>query len=327
MPVYLKENGQKKYLKGKQLVPQVSDLFIDKLYITLNIPIAQQQKAIDTFLAAEDNGWLSNVCMKKSAYGHNWYMSTDNPIGEGTVLLQCQPKAPSHNFIRIEFNPAKADLASIKTFFDQFVPGGYSDLITKGTCNRIDLTVDVSFLDATEIIASYPKMKTEKHIGKGGKTESKYLGATGSNKQIAIYDKSAETAAKNKKKPVGLKKPVPEHKLLRVEMRLMKLKSSLMELVGLENPLKELSLIAFPGVLSADAYDPTWKLFLRVCDNEGTAAALSYLSSEDKKHFEERLKKEGRTDWWKPEKIWLGFPAAIEKVLGAKGFSPLQSQF
>jgi len=58
MPVYLKENGHKKYLKGNQLVPQASDLFIDKLYITLNIPIAQQQKAIDTFLTEEDNGWL-----------------------------------------------------------------------------------------------------------------------------------------------------------------------------------------------------------------------------------------------------------------------------
>ena len=48
MSVYLKENGQKKYFKGKQLVPQVSDLFIDKLYITLNIPKALQQKAIES---------------------------------------------------------------------------------------------------------------------------------------------------------------------------------------------------------------------------------------------------------------------------------------
>ena len=321
MPVYLKENDQKKYLKGKQLVPQVSDLFIDKLYITFNLPKEQQQKAIDTFLEAEDNGWLSNAFIKKSAYTHNWYMSTDNPIGDGAVLFQCKPKAPSHNFLRIEFNPAKADLASIKTFFDQFVPGGYSDLVSKGTCNRIDLTVDVSFLDATEIIASYPKMKTEKHIGKGGKTESKYLGATGSNKQIVIYDKRAETIAKNKKKPAGLKKPVPKHKLLRVEMRLLKLGKSLKELVGLENPLKDLTLIAFPGVLSADAYDPTWKLFLRVCDNEGTAAALSYLSGEDKKLFEERLKKEGRTDWWMPEKIWLGLSATIQKLIDVQGLS------
>lgn len=325
MSVYLKENGQKKYLKGKQLVPQVSDLFIDKLYITLNIPKEHQQKAIQDLLAAENNGWLSNAYMKKSSYTNNWYMSTDNPIGDGAVLFQCQPKKESHNFLRIEFNPAKADMASIKTFFDQFLPGGYSDLVSKGTCNRIDLTVDVSFLDATEIIAFYPKMKTEKHIGKGGKTESKYLGATGSNKQIVIYDKRAETIAKNKKKPAGLKKPVPKHKLLRVEMRLLKLGKSLKELVGLENPLKDLTLIAFPGVLSAAAYDLTWKLFLRVCDNEGTAAALSYLSSEDKKLFEERLKKEGRTDWWKPEKIWLGFPATIDKVLNVKGFSLLQN--
>jgi len=134
-------------------------------------------------------------------------------------------------------------------------------------------------------------------------------------------DKSAEIIAKNKKNTGGLKKPVPEHKLLRVEMRLLKLGQSLKELVGLENPLKDLRLIAFPGALSANAYDPTWKLFLRVCDNEGTAAALSYLSSEDKKLFGDRLENEGRTDWWNPEKIWLGFPVAMQKIIEVQGFS------
>jgi hypothetical protein len=323
MTVYIKDNGIKKYFIGGQAVPQVGDLFIDKLFITLKVPIELRQKTVDGFLEAINDGWVMNDKDKvKSPYIHNVKLSMDDLQKEGKVLIQCDPKNPMHNFFRIEFNPSNVDLDYVKTCIDLILPGGYSNLMTNGVVNRIDFTVDTSYLDATEIIAEYPKMKVEKHIGKGGKTESKYLGAPSSSKQIAIYDKTAEIAQKNKKKAVGQKKPVPTDKLLRIEIRYMKTGCTIKAIEGIKNPFQNLTLIAFPGALSAKTYDPTWTLFLRVCDNEGIASALAHFNLEDREKFIKRLDTEGRKDWWKPEQIWQGLPAAIKKITDVQGYGP-----
>ena len=323
MTVYLKgEGNKKKYLSGHD-VPQVSDLFIDKLYMTLPIPKNQQMQVESKFEEAINCG-IGYKC-----YTGGYYKSlklTSSLIDEGTVIIQCTPKNPKLNFFRIEFTPSLVDLSILKKDLDNLLPGGYQHLIDAGKVNRIDLTVDASYLDATDIIVTHKKMKTEKLFAKNGAIESKYLGAAGSKKQFLLYDKVKEIKEKNKKKLKGFKAMVPGHSLFRIECRLLKLACPLNEIVNLPNPFTDLFPTAYPGAKATKEYDPLWPLFLCACRFEGVDNAVAYLNAADKATFTKRLEEKGKKDWWNPEKIWKGLASAINVITNVNGISPLIAQ-
>jgi hypothetical protein len=50
--------------------------------------------------------------------------------------------------------------------------------------------------------------------------------------------------------------------------------------------------------------------------------ALAHLNKADQKIFKDRLTKEGKTDWWKPDYVWQGILAAIMGLEQVKGFNP-----
>jgi hypothetical protein len=321
MTVKVKKNGKLEYLGGST-VPLLSPLFIDKLYIVLPIPADLHAKTIEGFEKAIKNGWGKKAYMPK--YEHSLKLSADSH-GEGSTIIQCNPKNPAYRFFRLEFTPSKADLNNLKTTIDHILPGGYANLMANGIVNRIDFTVQAAYINPTDILASHPDMKDGKHFGKDGLIESKYLETPGSpaiNKQILLYDKNAEVAQSNKKKSQGLKSPIPDYKVLRIEFRLMKTNMTLKELEALENPFLNLSLTAYlPSNLSKQ-YDPIWPLFLCSCRYEGVEKALLYFNDEDREHYKNRLKTDGKTDWWDPAKIWQGLPAALKLVTHPKGNNP-----
>lgn len=313
MAVYDKTGHIVKYLGGPN-VPQVSELFIDRLCMTLDIPASQHAETVANFHKAEQFGW--GIKAKVGKYKHSLYLEDD--AEQGQILIQCKPSNSAYRFFRIEFNPHKANLWNLKKDIDNIVPGGYADLMKQGMVTRIDFTVDVSYLDATDIIASHSKIEVESLYAKNGSIESKYLGASSSNHQTLLYDKVAEIVHSNKKKPKGCKVPVPTNKLLRVEYRHLKSYCTLQEHETLNNPFVDLTLFAFPELKSEKRYDPLWTLFLATCRYKGVKNALSHFNEDDKSIYLKRLKAEGKTDWWNPKKIWDGLPAAIEFVMNAK---------
>ena len=311
MTVYMKDPGKVTYATAQE-IPLVGTLCIDFLSLTLRIPEVFHQDVAAEFQKAHDLGWGYKI--PKAGYVNNLMLSADFPQDEGNILIQCSPKKTGLNFFRIEFNPSNTDVLSLKARLDDILPGGYDHLMKSGTVTCIDLTFDVSYPDDTDVIAMYPKMKVEKHVGKGGVTEAKYLGAIGSNKLIALYDKTAQITYKNKKIPVGLKKPLPTDKLLRVELRLLETGYTLKEMEAFSNPFKGLTLVAFPGSKSKAYYDPTWTLFLSVCQDKGIPGALAHFDAGDMKEYKKRIDAEGRTDWWNPEDVWSGLPAAMKAI-------------
>lgn len=320
MAVHIKKNGNLEYLGGST-VPQLSNLFIDKLYIVLPIPEELHAETIAGFEKAINNGWGKKIYMPR--YQHSLKLSSDSS-DEGNIIIQCNPKNPAYRFFRLEFNPAKADLNNLKTQIDNILPGGYANLMANGIVNRIDFTVQATYINPTDILASHPDLKDGKYYGMTGSIESKYLGSPAINKEILLYDKNAEVVKSNLKKVKGLKTPVPDHKVLRIEFRLMKTNTTLKELEALENPFLNLTLTAYlPSNLSTP-YSPTWPLFLCSCRYEGVEKSLSYFNDEDREHYKNRLKTEGKTDWWKPAKVWEGLPSAINVITNAKGNNPSQ---
>ncbi|GFO58752.1 hypothetical protein GMST_10770 [Geomonas silvestris] len=321
MVVYIKKGDKTHYLSG-DLVPQVGVLFVDMLTMTLDIPEKDHGTVIAKFQKAKENG--DGKWIKKTAYQFCLKLSG---VDEADILVECCPTTSkndknSYRFIRIEFNPAKVNLPNLRKNIDFIIPGGYALLMKQGIVTRIDLTVDASYLDATDVVAMNPKVKVERHYAKNGTIETKYLGASSSNKQTVLYDKVAHLKHLNAKKEKALKTPLPPHNIFRIEQRLLKLNCTLNAVASLPNPFTDLTLIAYPGAKLTDAYSPLWTLFLSACRFEGVNAALQHLSPEHQEEFKRRLHKEGRSDWWKPGKVWEGVSAAIKVILTVKSNSP-----
>lgn len=315
------KNGSIEYLGGST-VPQLSNLFIDKLYMVLALPAEHHAKTIAGFEKAIENGWGKKAYIPK--YQNSLKLSA-NSHDEGSTIIQCNPTKPTYRFFRIEFNPSKTDLNHLKTTIDNILPGGYTNLMANGIVTRIDFTVQAAYINPTDILASHPDMKDGKHFGQDGLIESKYMETPGSpaiKKQFLLYDKNTEVAQSNKKKSNGLKSPIPDYKVLRIEFRLMKTNMTLKELEALENPFLDLTLTAYLPSNIPTPYNPVWPLFLCSCRYEGVDKALSYLNDEDRELYKNRLKSEGKTDWWKPVKVWKGLPAALKVITHAKGNNP-----
>lgn len=316
----IKEGKPKEYLFG-QVVPQVGNLFIDKLYMTYQIPANLHEVIKARFQDAltQGNG-ITAFKVSKTGYKNNIKLSTEE---EGDVLIQCAPYKSGLNFFRLECTPSKVDMNILKTQLDFILKasGGYSGLIKKGVVTRIDFTVDAAYINPTDILASYPKMKVETLFAKNGIIETKYLGSPTSNKQVVLYDKVAEMVFSKK----DFKEPMAsalDHKLLRIEFRLQNSNSTLKELEALPNPFEGLSLTAYPESKSMKNYAPLWSLFLSACRFEGITKALQHLNEQDRKHYQSRLKKEGKTEWWRPVKVWEGLPDALKVITHAKGYTP-----
>lgn len=313
MSVYMKY----KYDHNK---PIVSDMFMDFITMTVKYQESDCLKIIDGFKQAEKNGDGQKIYT--ASYKHTLKLNMYDSE-EGKVMIQCSPSNdPSYRFFRIEFNPAHTDLANLAKNMNAILPGGYDQMINTGIVTRLDLTCDVSNLNINEILVKYPKMSTRMHYAKNGLIESIYLGANTSSKQFVLYDKTAEIIKTNKKKYQWFKKAVPQHDLLRVECRQMKLNRTLKNVMSLKNPFYHLSLPAYFKPKVTPGYDPLWDFFLASCRHESLDIALSRLNEQDKERCLKLLQTQKLTFWWEPKELWKGLPNAIKKITDVKYNTP-----
>jgi hypothetical protein len=316
--IHIIKHGQKYYLDGSP-IPVLSKPIIDKLYITVNFPPEDHEQIIHNFKELEQIGYAE--VNKISAFSHNLKISKNFPDYEGEALIQCNPKKAGNNFFRLEMTPSRIDLNNLKTILDKLLPGGYAGVLENGKVNRIDLTVDIVNISVAEMIATYPKMRVERHFGMGFKKQTKVIGSPQSNKSITLYDKVQQLKAFNGKHK-GTPSPIPIGNLTRLELSLKRTKKSLAGISVLPNPFKPLSLVAYPGCLSSKNYNPLWTLFLNACQDHGYKAALAHFNKADKAIYAHRLKHEGKSEWWKPDVVWKGLQDAMEELKNVKGYSP-----
>lgn len=320
MTVYVKKHSDDlwHYTSGL-VVPKVGHLFIDKLSLTSHVPAHLREVTKAKFDEAVHCGNAYKI--SKTVYEKNLKLSTSS---EGNVLIQCSPPQDKKmNYFRLEMNPSKANLYHMRNLLDYILEdcGGYENLMETGIVTRTDFTVDVDYINHADVLAIDTNTEDESHFGKNGQLETKYLGSSASDNQLMVYDKIAEmTSPKNKKKYAGEK--TPAHKRLRVEYKTTNTSKTMKELEKLKCPFESLFLTAYPNPKTAKEYDPMWSLFLSVCRFEGIANALLHLSEHDQAIFHKRLLTEGRSDWWKPAKIWDGLPAALKVITQAKGYHP-----
>lgn len=326
MPVVIKKGNQKFYTGG-HLVPLLTTPIIDKLYLTLDIPVHQQDQIISNLKKLAEAGY--GIEIVKPAYTHNLKISQNFPDYEGEGIIQCAPTytskpdavKKSYRYFRLGMTPSRIDLSNMKKILDQLLPDGYTGLLENGKVNQIDFTVDIKHIKVAELIASYPKLRVERHYGMGIAKQTKRLG--NNNKIVTLYDKKLQTNKYKKTHAATDTITLPGYELTRLELRIKDTKKRLDEILQLPNPFKPLSLIAFPGSMSPKNYDPLWLLFLSVCEDRGVKSALEHFNSSDKKAYALRLQQEGKKEWWQPDLVWEGIKKAITALYNVKGYTPL----
>lgn len=310
--------------KGINAIPVVTTLFVDKIALTIDIPLNKRKLVHEgcTNLAKSTENYINK---RKPLYENSLRIRLTDHIGnDSTLSLQWQPRNITHsktgkqmklNYLRLEWNPAKLDIKTVKSILElnTILPDGFDSLLHEGTISRIDLAVDVKHIKPGNLLFYFPGIQCSQNRLKSGKIQTAYLGTEESEKQFVIYDKKEEIIKKNKK--LAYKYPVPVLALTRVELRLRPEKSmGFKQLMELNNPFSKLELTASPkptpaGKTGSDEY----RLLQRLCFWEGVNQGLSLISDKTKKNtYREQLLRESLNTFWEPVKVWQGLPAALE---------------
>lgn len=298
---------------------KVYPLVCDRLTLTCDLPVKVQHIVKNNFKqdkAKHDKGyqfsiWIEGLLMTPPPYS----LTEDGKLT--SAYIQCAPYNPDTSFLRIDFNPAKVNVADLKQVVNINLlnhPDYDFDYVLKnGKVTRCDLAVDISHEQVGSLYYHYPKIQYVEVHSKSGRTE--YLGGkTKTGKRIAIYDRLPVIKANNAKKYYDPKQqiPLPDNDIMRVEVRLFP-KEALVSLLSINNPFSPL-VVSTASKKYED--DPVWDLFLALARFEGAQATLGRLTKHKRKEYVDRLKK-AKAAWWRPEEIWAQFPYVIQTIKNA----------
>lgn len=281
----------------------VSDLFCDKISMTLSIEPSQEGIVIENFENLQSAGHAKWV--HKSIYRLSLQVVDEmlNPI----VLVQCRPVGSGRSFFRTEFNPSKVSMWEVMYFIDSILPDGYESLHQHGICTRFDATVDIHNVNINELLIWKPQISVTSAYYKSGRTETYYLGAKSSPKQCCVYDKVAEIKRRNEGPFV--KQEIPDHEITRIEVRL-KNRTPVKGLHCVDDLFSQLGIVEFSDI---DPMDEKFDLFLRASRAEGAQNVLLSLSEATRKSYRKILNN-SKALWWEPEKIWAQWPELVSRI-------------
>lgn len=305
-----------------------SKLFIDKLSLTLNIPIADHghvkgafdYACLDDRLERESN--VHSELFKNYAHA---YRLNFGPTCFCTVQLQ--PRRPGHRFIRLEWNPNLAQAANpesigmIHALLSECVPSYESIQLFDARITRIDLAFDVyrTRVESVFISSLLRKNSSGQYVQLSeeflhtGYVNARYVGKPGSDKYLLIYDKDLE-AANREIRPIPAipRYPIPR---TRFELRLRNV-GTLSQLAMQGNPWLAYSVTSRMRV-SGIKNDFAWQHFLDSCSYRGAQAALSMIPNRRKRtEYRNALYESTPPQWWNPEQIWRELVPAISSAWG-----------
>ena len=118
----------------------ISDIFCDKFSATIQIDSDQQAyvKQQLRFLAKKHIAQPTY----RGSYQHS-YLLYLNKSGSERMGFQCDPRRGSYSFARIELNPSKLKMSSVRQVLDFILPNKYETLLENGIVTRLDVTVDI----------------------------------------------------------------------------------------------------------------------------------------------------------------------------------------
>ena len=175
---------------------------------------------------------------------------------------------------------------------------------------RLDVAQDVAHAHLSDLFAFSSQLKSGVWYDAHGQPETLYLGSAKGSIFFRIYDKRAEQAAKGQ--------PVPDHPLLRVEVRLRPSRLLNQRDGGeidalITRAFSSVHLLAVKRCQQSSS-DLTWTLFLDSARLRGLQAALRLLPRDLRRTYSARLKNLAAVDWWSPDKLRRHCAQAIRRL-------------
>lgn len=234
-------------------------------------------------------------------------------------------RKPQRFGIRVECNPAgllDADVTAIHRFFIGAFGDKYLEMLKAPRVKRLDIAVDIRGLTLDDVFVTYAHAQHVTVFGKKftkarGNVETWMFGSVTSSSAGAVYSKAVEdlhqlltNIAKSGVIAERLSDNVVSQyqsmmsacPIVRVEVRLRKLASSVPELIQLENRLLRFAFIEYE---STSFLSKRVRLaFKCMCRDIGLKAALEAFKGHPEHQRLTGLSR-SRPRWWRPEKAWL----------------------
>jgi hypothetical protein len=291
---------------------QVSKLFCDKLSFTVNYLLKSEHEHIEQTVKSLGS---QAVPYRRRPYKRGVKVYQGEYPSQMTMVIQWEAIHSGVSFMRVDFNPSKADTLHVFNILNEVLPGGWSDVLTRAVFTRFDAAIDIQGVLPHQLLAYYPKKTVSQIHCKSGVIETMYLGTAEAANRVVVYDKLLHVTEMNKK--FNLKLPKPTGPTTRVEIR-MKPDVEADGLAGLENPFENL-LLRLNSLLPKEGPE-LWRTFVALVQFRGAQDALLVLDQLTRDKFRATLKAVP-CNWWKPEKLWEEWAALVFETLMLENYS------
>lgn len=312
-------------------------LLLDKISITLAIPRSSHETVrmvLNTWALEEKLISAERYNKLRDRYKSAYMLKFDDVE---FCAIQIDPIRPDHRFMRLEWNPSKAErvckdsMALIIALLNEVALGDGVQLLATAKITRIDFAFDLlrvrvnSFFVNTILRKSVAGQYVQHHeqFAPHGQVNSRYIGQIQSPHYLLVYDKrleaeSRQIATKTKQENrTNTVRALPRllAPITRFELRL-KIGGPWSSLRDLENPFAKYNVVSYQSSV-AKRDDHVWSYFIDSCYLNGAQVALSRITDRhERKRYSDTLRQADPPSWWNPESIWAQVPVVVWQTLG-----------
>ena len=294
----------------------VSEIFIDKLSLVINLPAGEDANDIYTAVMAvlSDKDLFADASSGKSGgYQIAKRLKLESVVDFKRLPLvqfKYDKAGKIMTSVRLEFVPVDLGpqgVEELKIAINTFLPD-WQYVLDHAHVTRIDISVDLLGVRMDSFLFMPKQAATTTQWQFGGKLRSFYSGKSSGN-QTKIYDRKAKRLAKGQNWQGATS--------IRIERKLTGLKSvTLPGLLNLPNPFGGITLL--PHTASAPLDLPAskayvWSLFSDAVKVRGLTDALALLPDDQRTRFRKHIKTQN-AEWWNPNALWSGWSAMLDDL-------------
>lgn len=315
-----------------------TNLFIDWLSLTLSINNSYHNEVMDRLHGLAVDGVIFREENAHSGLFKSYRTAYHIKLNQKEFCtIQVRPHIPSHRFMRIEWNPNKAQKAHIDSWhyiqniLSECIPSYSFDLITNANITRIDLSFDLRRIPIESLLVfatlrknfSARYLQFHEKFGKTGRLNALEIGRSDGDQYLLIYDKNLERETRQSSgiphSSVDSQNPRTAHRIkasrTRFELRLRSV-GTWGDLNSISNPFERYTVISHinAGCVKNDHH---WQFFIDSCKWRGAQAALSLIENRrERTCYRDALQVLDPPTWWSPEQIWVELPNAVRQTFG-----------
>lgn len=280
-------------------------IFIDKVNITIPVPRADWDRCIENFLHLDHRDFNLRLLQNPRGYRHYNFHWSAMISGRGHKRVKCfvhaAPFKESNNFLKLEWNPAKAApnaIIEIHQLIKRCIPR-FRRCWRRARITRADVTFDVLRLNIEEVFAFTGSARPEGDTfdqNPERRLNGYRIGEGTSNNRLVIYDKLFHcTRGVNPNQSKFAERT-------RFEFRLRGL-GPLAKVQSFKNGLSKYSIISVNRAIDLrEGRD--WQRFISDCLYRGAQKALKQIDSNRRKEYRKILKSQCTPTWYDQKVLW-----------------------